>query len=219
MKKLYLFLFFLLIPLWVFACMPPSPWEVMIGRIDSLDETSSWVLDVGFSSYGFPFRDYTYDDPTSWKYRPYSDLTLRQEFPKDIQSGSLIIALSDSQDGSYPYDYSIFHITTLSCKDDVLGLGKTYGTVMWWDRKSGKCGYKAHSLIDVFPDWDEDIWLKKLQEKYPTCASLGEVFPTQKEITKTVTNTLSLENDIVERTPFSWLDWILGKIDVFFRLF
>ena len=98
----------------------------------------------------------------------------------------MIIALSDSQDGSYPHDYSIFHITTLSCEDDILNLGQRHGTVMGWDRKNGRCGYEARSLLDVFPDGDEAVWLQKLQAKYPTCDTLEKAFPSITDSMKSV---------------------------------
>lgn len=214
MKKLYLFLLFF-IPSWTFACMPPYPWEVMIGRIDSIIETSSGMTNIGFSSYDFPFREYAYWHPTAWHWQNYSNTA----YPW-IASGSLIIALSDAQDGSYPHDYSIFHITTLSCEDDVLSLGKRYGTVMGWDRKNGRCGYEARSLLDVFLDGDEAVWLKKLQEKYPTCDSLEKAFPMMSDDISPVTKISSYEGDIIiSSTWFAWLDWILSKIDTFFGLF
>ncbi len=214
MKKLLL-LFLILSPSWVLACMPPSPWEVMIWHIKSITKSATWVIGVNFLSYQFPFRNYEYKNPTSWHWNSPS-LTI---FP-DIQTWSLIIALSDYQDGSFPTNYSIFHITTLSCKNNVIQLGKKYGSVSWWDRKNGKCGYEARSLLDVFIEGNESLWLKKLQEKYPTCDSLERVFPIQEEIVKTAINIPSLENDVVVySTWFPWLDWLLSKIDNFFRLF
>lgn len=214
MKKLIL-LFLILIPTWIFACMPPFPWEVMVWRINSITQSASWMIGTNFSTYQFPFRNYEYENPTSWHWNSPS-LTI---FP-DIQTWSLIIALADYQDGSYPTNYSIFHITTLSCKDDTIKLGKRYGWVMWWDRKNGKCGYQAHSLLDVFIEWDEALWLKKLQEKYPTCDSLEKTFPVKQDIIIDNTKTPSLENHVViYSTWFPWLDWLLSKIDNLFKLF
>lgn len=212
MKKLYLILI-CLIPSWVLACMPPFPWEVMVWRISFVVESASWVTEVGFSSYQFPFRNYQYENPTSWHWQNYSDTT----YP-DISSGSLVITLTDYQDGSYPRNYSIFHITTLSCEDNTIKLGKKYGTVMGWNRKKGSCNYQAHSLLDVFIEWNEKYWTQKLQEKYPDCATLFKNFPGN-----TITNNTpapSSQNDVViTQTGYPWLDWILRKIDTFFGLF
>ncbi len=214
MKRLFLLLF-IWFPSWAFACMPPSPWEVMVGRIASLSESRSGEINIDFSTYDFPFRDYLYENPTSWHWQNYSNTT----YPS-LGSGELIIALSDFQDGSFPQEYSIFHITTLSCENDTIQLGKRYGTVMGWDRKNGKCGYEAKSLLDVFVDGDESIWLKKLQEKYPTCDDLQKAFPPSQEVFPKNVNVPSLENDVViNSTWFHWFDWVLSKIDTFFGLF
>ena len=66
---------------------------------------------------------------------------------------------------------------------------------MGWDRKNGKCGYEARSLLDVFIDGDESTWIKKLQQKYPTCDSLQRAFPIKK-ISPKSTKSPSLENDV-----------------------
>jgi hypothetical protein len=214
MKKLFL-LFLALIPSWIFACMPPSPWEVMIARISSIDQTQSGTVNIGFSSFEFPFKDYTDTNPTSWHWQNYSNTS----YPW-FWTWELIIALSDYQDGSYPMHHSIFHMTTLSCESNTIKLGKKYGTIMWWDRKNGRCGYEAKSLLDVFIEDDESAWIKKLQEKYPTCDDLQKTFPVRQEISPKSTETPSLKNDvIVHSTWFLWIDWILSKIDTFFGLF
>lgn len=221
MHKNALIFISILIPSSLFACMPPFPWEVMIGRVSSLWEISSWILNVGYSTYAFPFREYAYEEPTSWKYRPYDDFSSRHEFPKDIHTGSIIVALSDAQDGSFPHDYSIFHITTLLCENNIIELWPRDGIIYGWNRKKWSgCGYQANSLLDVFPEGDEDIWIKKLQEKYPTCDDLEKAFPMKQEISIESIKAPSLENDVtVYSTGFLWLDWILQKIDNFFKLF
>lgn len=214
MKKLLL-LFLILSPSWVLACMPPFPWEVMLARISSLNQSASGYVDIGFSSFEFPFKNHKDTEPTSWHWQNYSDTS----YP-GFWTGELIIALSDYQDGSYPMNHSIFHMTTLSCENNIIQLGKRYGTVMWWDRKNGRCGYEAKSLLDVFIEGDESIWIKKLQQKYPTCDDLQKTFPVKQKIFPKNTKTLSLENDVViYSTWFTWLDWILSKIDTFFGLF
>lgn len=214
MKKLILF-FGIIVPWYISACIPPFPWEVMIGRISSLNETQSGKVNIYFSSFAFPFKDYTYTSPTSWHWQNYSN-TLYPWF----WTWELIIALSDYQDGSYPMNHSIFHMTTLSCEDNIIQIGKKYGTVMGWDRKEGRCGYEAKSLLDVFVEGDESVWIKKLQQKYPTCDNLQKTFPLRQEISPKSIETPSLENDvIIHSTWFLWLDWILSKINAFLGLF
>lgn len=80
----------------------------------------------------------------------------------------------------------------------MIQLGKKYGTVMGWDRKEGRCGYDARSLLDVFIEGDESVWIKKLQQKYPTCDDLQKTFPLLKqEISPKSTEASSLENDVI----------------------
>ncbi len=214
MKQLFLLLL-ILAPSWALACMPPFPWEVMIGRISSMNQSASGYIDIAFSSFEFPFKNHEDTEPTSWHWQNYSDTS----YPW-FWTWELIIALSDYQDGSYPQNHSIFHITTISCENDTIKLGKRYDSVMWWDRQNGKCGYEAKSLLDVFIEGDESVWLKKLQDKYPTCTFLQKTFPWEQENPQSSSKTPSLEDDIVmSSTWFFWLDWILSKIDDFFGLF
>ncbi|GAB0174810.1 MAG: hypothetical protein HHAS10_06890 [Candidatus Altimarinota bacterium] len=213
MKKIILLALFL-IPLSVFACMPPFPGEVMVGRISSLDQTQSGKVNIGFSSYDFPFRDYVYENPTSWYWQSYSNTS----YP-GFGGGDLIVALSDYQDGLYPTNYSIFHITTLSCEDNVIRLGKKYGTVMGWDRKNGRCGYEARSLLDVFIEGDESVWIKKLQQKYPTCNDLLKAFPIVQEAFPDNRNIRFSKNEIIYFTRFPWFDQMLSIMDIFLEAF
>jgi hypothetical protein len=109
--------FFILIsifPILSFACMPPTPSEIMVGKIDTLTKSGNEVF-LHFKKYDFPFRTNPYVSPLTWQWRNYSDT----KFP-DIDTGAIIIALSDAQDGSFPEKYSIFHITTLTCKNNSL---------------------------------------------------------------------------------------------------
>ncbi len=206
MIRTLLWLFFFLFPILSFACMPPSPWEVMIGRIDSVTTTQSWVW-LDFKKYDFPFRNESYVHPTTWRWMNYSDT----KYP-NISSGSMIIALSDAQDGSYPDRYSIFHITTITCKDDSLILWKRYGTVMGWNKKKGSgCGYQAKSLLDVFIEWDESVWLKKLEDKYPSCKAFEKHF--QQDIGHTGGIDTVYKNNTVQSSTGYWI------IDVLIRWF
>lgn len=214
MKKLLL-LFLVTIPSYAIACMPPFPWEVMIGRISSLSQTQTGQVDIVFSSYNFPFRDYAYPNPTSWHWQSYSNT----RYPSSITAGSLAITLSDYQDGSYPTSYSVFHITTLTCKNGIIQLWKKYGSITGWDRKLGKCWYGAKSLLDVFIDGNESAWIKKLQEKYPTCDQLQHAFPIKQEKPSRTIKTLYSQDDLSDEIlrQSSWIDWILFRIDDFFH--
>ncbi len=68
---------------------------------------------------------------------------------------------------------------------------------MGWDRKNGRCGYEAHSLLDVFPDGGEAVWIKKLQVKYPTCDLLEKAFPIITGNMSPATKISSYEGDVI----------------------
>ncbi len=212
MRTLLFFLIFLF-PTLSIACMPPMPSEVMVGKIDTITRSGTEVF-LHFKKYDFPFRTTPYVSPLTWEWNNYSDTA----FP-DIGTGETIIALSDAQDGWFPEKYSIFHITTLTCKDNSLSLWKRYGTIMGWNKeKWSGCGYQAKSLLDVFIEWSESDWIRKLEERYPTC----EKFETRfKEV---VSQTESLQpgmtNDVQKSTTGFWLlDKILEWLDWLFWLF
>ncbi|MBX9809827.1 hypothetical protein K2X92_05545 [Candidatus Gracilibacteria bacterium] len=200
--------------------MPPYIGEIMIGRVSFINQAASGILDVGFSSYQFPLRNYEQEKPVTWRYYPNDDFGVPHIFPKNIHTDSLVIALSDVADWGFPYNYSIFHITTLSCDNDIISLGLRDGTIHGWNRKKGSCNYQANSLLDVFIEGDEKKWLQELRDIYPTCDSLEKAFPLKQDILMINNNSLSLENDVTKSsTGCHWLDWILSKIDAFFRLF
>lgn len=210
MKKLILF-FGIIVPRYISACMPPSPSEIMIGRISSMSQSASGYVDIAFSSFEFPFNEFAYEKPTSWHWQSYSDTS----YPW-FWTGELIIALSDYQDGSYPTKYSIYHITTLSCEENIIQLGKKYWTTMWWNRKTNDCShYEAKSLLDVFIEGDETVWLKKLQDKYQTCDTLRNTFPEimyQQSIQESSQSTV-LDSYIDEQT---WLEKVIVYLrDIF----
>lgn len=74
--------FFILIsifPILSYACMPPMPSEVMVGKIDTIIHSGAEVF-LHFKKYDFPFRTTPYISPLSWQWRNYSST----EYPSEI---------------------------------------------------------------------------------------------------------------------------------------
>jgi hypothetical protein len=85
----------------------------------------------------------------------------------------------------------------------------------WNKEKWSGCGYQAKSVLDVFIEWSESDWLRKLEERYPTCEKFEKRFAE-------VTNQPSIlkEDDVHISTTGYWiLDVIIKWIDWFFWLF
>ena len=164
----------------VWACMPHSPNDVFIARLQSsqptLMDNQQKGFDLQFSNSRFVFRTlkmwFFYSTPEHWQ----SDFEL-----KGIEPNDLVTGLAYNQDGSQPENYTVVSLATLSCKDDKLIVGKPLVPFLAWNRVEGKCGHDSSykvGILDGFIDEDQDYYLQQLQAKYATCDKLNAAFPS-----------------------------------------
>ena len=164
----------------VWACMPHSPSDVFIARLQSsqptLMDNQQKGFDLQFSNSRFVFRTlkmwFFYSTPEHWQ----SDFEL-----KGIEPNDLVTGLAYNQDGSQPENYTVVSLATLSCKDDKLIVGKPLVPFLAWNRVEGKCGHDSSykvGIMDGFIDEDQDYYLQQLQAKYATCDKLNAAFPS-----------------------------------------
>ena len=164
----------------VWACMPHSPNDVFIARLQSsqltLMDNQQKGFDLKFSNPRFVFRTlkmwFFYSTPEHWQ----SDFEL-----KGIEPNDLVTGLAYNQDGSQPENYTVVSLATLSCKDDKLIVGKPLVPFLAWNRVEGKCGHDSSykvGIMDGFIDEDQDYYLQQLQDKYPTCDKLNAAYPS-----------------------------------------
>jgi hypothetical protein len=154
------------------ACMPSSPNDVFIARIQSF-QFDNQSTNFQFSKHNFIFRPLTtwfkYSNPNHWK----SDFRF-----KKIRKNDLVIGLAYSPDGAKPKDYQISSLALLHCNNDILSIAKPLSPFLAFDRKKGRCYYgNTKGLLDGFLDHDQTYFLHKLQAKYPTCRKLYSAFP------------------------------------------
>ena len=164
----------------VWACMPHSPNDVFIARLQSsqptLMDNQQKGFDSQFSNPRFVFRTlkmwFFYSTPEHWQ----SDFEL-----KGIEANDLVIGLAYAASGNEPASYTVASLATLSCKDDKLIVGKPLVPFLAWNRVEGKCGHDSSykvGILDGFIDEDQDYYLQQLQDKYPTCDKLNAAFPS-----------------------------------------
>ena len=145
----------------VWACMPHSPNDVFIARLQSsqpiLMDNQKKGFDLQFSHHRFVFRTLKmwlmYSKAEHWQ----SDFEL-----KGIEPNDLVIGLAYNQDGSKPKDYTVASIATLSCKDDELIVGKPLVPFLAWNRAEGKCGHNSSykvGILDGFIEEDQAYYL------------------------------------------------------------
>ena len=179
----------------VWACMPHSPNDVFIARLQSsqptLMDNQQKGFDLQFSNSRFVFRTlkmwFFYSTPEHWQ----SDFEL-----KGIEPNDLVIGLAYNQDGSKPKDYTVASIATLSCKDDKLIVGKPLVPFLAWNRAEGKCGHNSSykvEILDGFIEEDQAYYLQQLQAKYPTCNTLNAAFPSNAASSGSIDNTPSID--------------------------
>lgn len=164
----------------LWACVPHSPNDVFVSRLQSSQSTlidnQQKGFDLQFSNPRFVFRTlktwFMYSTPEQWQ----SDFEL-----KGIKANDLVIGLAYNQDGNKPASYTVVSLATLSCKDDKLIVGKPLVPFLAWNRAEGKCGhdrsYKV-GILDGFINEDQAYYLQQLQAKYPTCDKLNSAFPS-----------------------------------------
>lgn len=163
----------------VWACMPHSPNDVFISRLQSstptLMDNQQKGFDIEFSNHRFVFRTlktwFMYSTPKQWQ----SDFEL-----KGIEPNDLVIGLAYHSDGGKPAEYTVVSLATLSCENDKLTLGEPVVPFLAWNRVEGRCGhdrgYKV-GILDGFIPEDQAYYLQQLQAKYPSCNKLNAAFP------------------------------------------
>ena len=164
----------------VWACMPHSPNDVFIARLQSsqptLMDNQQKGFDLQFSNPRFFFRTlkmwFFYSTPENWQ----SDFEL-----KGIKPNDLVIGLAYAASGHEPANYTVASLATLSCKDDKLIVGKPLVPFLAWNRENGSCRHDSHDsigILDGFIEEDQEYYLQQLQAKYPTCDKLNAAFPS-----------------------------------------
>ena len=165
-------------PQTLWACMPHSPSDAFIGRIQALSpvpEVNQPInFAVQFSSYRFVFRPlftwFKYSKPKQWR----SNFEL-----KNIEKNELVIGLAYNP-GSKPAEYTITSVATLRCENDTLIIGKPVVSFVVWNRENDSCrhdGATPVGILDGFFTGNQAYYLQKLQERYPTCKQLESAFP------------------------------------------
>ena len=202
----------------VWACIPHSPNDVFIARLQSsqptLMDNQQKGFDLQFSQHRFVFRTlkmwFFYSTPEHWQ----SDFEL-----KGIEPNDLVIGLAYNQDGGKPKDYTVVSIATLSCKDDKLIVGKPLVPFLAWNRVEGKCGHNRSykvGILDGFIDEDQAYYLQQLQAKYPTCNKLNAAFPSNAVNSGFINNTLSMDRHRVSEKESNSQTSFWEKIKLWF---
>ena len=179
----------------VWACMPHSPNDVFIARLQSsqptLMDNQQKGFDLQFSNPRFVFRTlkmwFFYKTPEYWQ----SDFEL-----KSIKPNDLVIGLAYAASGNEPASYTVASLATLSCKDDKLIVGKPLVPFLAWNRVEGKCGHNRSykvGILDGFIEEDQAYYLQQLQAKYPTCDKLNAAFPSNAASSGSIDNTSSID--------------------------
>ena len=202
----------------VWACIPHSPNDVFIARLQSsqptLMDNQQKGFDLQFSQHRFVFRTlkmwFFYSTPEHWQ----SDFEL-----KGIEPNDLVIGLAYNQDGGKPKDYTVVSIATLSCKDDKLIVGKPLVPFLAWNRVEGKCGHNRSykvGILDGFIEEDQAYYLQQLQAKYPTCNKLNAAFPSNAVNSGFINNTLSMDRHRVSEKESNSQTSFWEKIKLWF---
>ena len=160
----------------VLACMPYSADDVFIARFQSSQavQGDGSNFAVVLSSEIFIFRSWSdifkYAKPKQW-HSAFSS----QHVAKD----SLIIGLAYAPDGGKPEQYQIASFAELSCENDQLSISKPIAPFLAWNKQTANCALgdrKDTGILDGFLEHDQAYYLAKLQQKYPSCQQLNQVF-------------------------------------------
>lgn len=154
------------------ACMPHSPNEVFIARVQSFESDKNQTK-FQFSNHNFIFRPliawFRYSSPNEWN----GDFKI-----KNIKKGNLIIGLAYPPDSNQARNYQVSSLALLHCNNDVISISKPSTPFLAWDRAKGRCFYTDKSgLLNGFLEKDQAYYLHKIQAKYPTCRKLYSAFP------------------------------------------
>lgn len=158
------------------ACMPHSPDDVFIGRLQSVtpikNPTNEPNFELTFSSHKFVFRSwkswFRYSKPTQWQSHFKSNT---------IKDNDLVIGLAYYPDGSKPSEYQISTLATLSCDNNRIKVGKPLSPFVAWNKKTNSCNHgEPLGLLDGFFEHEQNYYIQQLQKKYPTCDKLNHAF-------------------------------------------
>lgn len=125
-------------PQTLWACLPHSPNDMFIARMQALSPVSDVNrpinFDVQLSNSRFVFRLFwtwfKYSKPKQWR----SNFKL-----KNIEKNELVIGLAYNPDGGKPADYTISSLATLRCENDILIIGKPVVSFVAWNRENDSC--------------------------------------------------------------------------------
>ncbi|OTG82116.1 hypothetical protein B9T33_05225 [Acinetobacter sp. ANC 5054] len=161
-----------------FACAPHIPQDVFIARFqsDTTNQLNTPNSVVDLSAENFIFRssldEFRYSKPTEWQ----------SSFPiKKIAKDQLIIGLAYAPDGTNANEYQIVSFATLNCENDRVNISKPVAPFLAWNKQTSNCMHRNNETVEIldgFIEHDQDYYLAKIQEKYPTCEKLREAFPS-----------------------------------------
>ncbi|WP_436898336.1 hypothetical protein [Acinetobacter gyllenbergii] len=174
-KGLFLFLNIILSTSTAFACAPHSPKDVFIARVQSIHKQSSDTQNqFEFQPVHFVFQHFLTKlftpKPTQW----HSDF-----HDKTIKTNDLVIGLAYSADSAAPNNYQISTMALLGCEKNVISIDHPIAPFTAWDRQVKSCSNAPSSikLLDGFLEYDQNYYLAKLYQKYPSCEALFSAFP------------------------------------------
>ncbi|OEY93435.1 hypothetical protein BJD20_04525 [Acinetobacter proteolyticus] len=174
-KGLFLFLNIILSISTAFACAPHSPKDVFIARVQSIHKQSSDTQNqFEFQPARFVFQHFLTKlftpKPTQW----------HSDFPaKTIKTNDLVIGLAYPADSATPSNYQISTMALLACEKNIISIDHPIAPFTAWDRQVKSCSKAPSSikLLDGFLEYDQNYYLAKLHQKYPSCEALFSAFP------------------------------------------
>lgn len=176
--------FGLVIALPALACMPPTPENTLLARLDNIEpsnnvqsytqEKHGYLLD--FSHPSFIFK--------SLSGRAVSRIPNQFEAtfnPKNVKPHDLVMALADYYDGGHQENYRIYAIAPVTCQNNRIELGKPILAPdnPGWNRQTHRCGVSNDTgiLDGTLGDKSQTEYLAEIQAKYPTCEALYKAYP------------------------------------------
>ena len=158
-----------------FACAPHSPKDVFIARVQSIQKQPSGTQNqFTFQHTRFVFRHFLSmlfaPKPTQW----------HSDFPaKTIKTNDLVIGLAYPADSATPSNYQISTMALLACEKNIISIDHPIAPFSAWDRQVKSCSNAPSSikLLDGFLEYDQNYYLVKLHQKYPSCEALFSAFP------------------------------------------
>lgn len=174
----YLFCMMMLPSSVSFACLPMSSADTVIGRIAQISpapkSNAKQNAIITFTDYSWVFRTWK-----QWWILPSAKKFEGEFSVKSFAPNDIVVALADYQSGQKPHDYTIVSMVKLTCQNNQLILQKPKVIPLGWNREERRCGVGKNyaGLLDGFMDNNQAYYLKKLQQRYPTCEALARAFP------------------------------------------